>query len=178
MKIIRDGSVFIQKGDMAVLSASDMPIPASIFMKFFDQDVVINDGKNRYEFVEFNDESEIDFFKGLDWLIDYDEVKNLSGDDIQQLMYTTNTQRNVIAEKFNSMTPEEKENNQGMVNKCNLLLYKIDSLRDFYWFKQGYIKMQLPDGIDYPEGYVKEKGIRRVLGRFFNNKHKKNNLND
>ena len=35
-----------------------------------------------------------------------------------------------------------------MVSQCGLLDFKIYSLRNFLWFKQGHIKMKLPKGFE------------------------------
>lgn len=59
-----------------------MEIPTSIFMKVFDRDVIIINNRNRYDFVEFDAPEEIEFFKGIDWMIDYNEVKDLSEEGI------------------------------------------------------------------------------------------------
>ncbi len=69
MKIITDNAVYVQKNDIAYLNQIDLAIPASVFMKFFGNGIVINDS-NRYEFVKFEELEEIDFFKGIDRMID------------------------------------------------------------------------------------------------------------
>ena len=51
-------------------------------MKVFDRDVIIINNRNRYDFVEFDAPEEIEFFKGIDWMIDYNEVKDLSEEGI------------------------------------------------------------------------------------------------
>ena len=78
MKIITDSVAYVQKNDIAFLTQTDRAIPASIFMKVFGNGIVIIDDSNRYEFVEFEAPEEIEFFKSIDWMIDYNEVKDLS----------------------------------------------------------------------------------------------------
>ena len=68
------------------------------------------------------------------------------------------------------MSEEERKKHTDMVTKCDLLEFKFYSLRDVLWFKQGHISMELPEGIDYPEGYDQEKSVKKVLKR----KNKKN----
>ncbi len=82
MKIITNDSAYVQKNDISYLNLSDLPIPASIFMKVFGNGVTIINDSNRYDFVKFDEESEIEYFKDLDWMIDYNEVKDLSEDEI------------------------------------------------------------------------------------------------
>ena len=66
MKIITNNSVYVQKNDFVYLNESDLSIPVSIFMKVFGKGVtIINDG-NRYDFIKFDEESEIEYFKAID----------------------------------------------------------------------------------------------------------------
>ena len=170
MKIITNDSAYVQKNDISYLNSSDLPIPASIFMKVFGNGVTIINDSNRYDFVKFDEESEIEYFKDLDWMIDYNQVKDLSEDEMIKLAESIGEERDGIANSFNSMSEEERKKHTDMVTKCDLLEFKFYSLRDVLWFKQGYISMELPEGIDYPEGYDQEKSVKKVLKR----KNKKN----
>lgn len=170
VKIISNNAVYVQKNDVAYLNSSDLPIPASIFMKVFGNGITIIDDSNRYEFVKFEEESEIEYFKGLDWMIDYNEVKDLSEEEIIKLAENIGKEQEKIATTFNSMIEEERKKHTDMVTKCDLLEFKFYSLRDVLWFKQGHIPMELPEGIDYPDGYVQEKDIKKL----FKKKNRKN----
>lgn len=139
-------------------------------MKVFGSGIVIIDDSNRYEFVEFNTPKEIEFFKGIDWMIDYNEVKDLSEEETFELGQSILEEKNAIAKKFNSMSKEEKEKNRNMISQCKLLDFKIYSLRDFLWFKQGQIKMKLPNGVDSPNGFEQEKGIKKLVKTIINKK--------
>ena len=170
MKIITNNSVFVKKNDIAYLNQSDLAIPASIFMKVFGSGVVIIDDSNRYDFVEFNAPEEIEFFKGIDWMIDYNQVKDLSEKETIALGQSIAEEKNEIAQMFNSMTPEQRKENVNMVSRCELLDFKMYSLRDVLWFKQGHIKMELPEGVEFPAGFEPEKGIRKLIKTLFNKK--------
>jgi hypothetical protein len=69
-------------------------------------------------------------------------------------------------------SPANRKKNQKIVFECERLDFKMYSLRDALWFKQGYLQFVLPEGIDYPEGYktTQEKGLRRILNKLKNNK--------
>lgn len=168
MKIITNNVAYVQKNDIVCLNQTDLVIPASIFMKVFGNGIVIIDDSNRYEFVEFDAPEEIEFFKGIDWMIDYNEVKDLSEEEIIVLGQSIAEEKNNIAQRFNSMTPEERKENMNMVSQCELLDFKMYSLRDVLWFKQGHIKMELPEGVDLPAGLEQEKGIRKLIKTIFN----------
>lgn len=114
MKIITDNAVYVQKNDIAYLNQTDLAIPASIFMKVFGSGIVIIDDSNRYEFVEFDAPEEIEFFKGIDWMIDYNEVKDLSEEETITLGQSIAEEKNSIAQRFNSLTLEERKYEYGI----------------------------------------------------------------
>ena len=57
--------------------------------------------------------------------------------------------------------------NRDMVLQCELLDFKIYSLRDALWFKQGYIKIKLPEGIEFLPKVELEKNIKKQIRTLF-----------
>lgn len=170
MKIITNDAAYIQLNDITYLNQTDLPIPASIFTKVYGNGIFYVGDDNRYNFMKFDEESEIEFFKGIDWMIDFNSVKDLNEEETISLGQSIAEEKNTIAKKFNAMTDKEKEKNIDMVTQCELLDFKMYSLRDVLWFKQGHIKMTLPDCIDYEVNHEieKEKGLKKTLKRIFN----------
>lgn len=168
MKIITNEAVYVQKNDIGFLNQTDLQIPASIFMKVFGNRVTVINDSNRFEFVKFEEESEIEFFRSLDWIVDYNLVKNLDESQIIELGQAVAQQKNNIAQKYNAMTNDERIANEYMFYECQLLDFKMYSLRDIIWFKQGHIHFDLPDGIDFPATCKKdeEKGLSKILSKF------------
>ncbi len=169
MKIVTEKAVYVQKHDIAYLTHMRLSIPASIFLKVFGNGMVIIDDRNRYEFEKFEDPKEIEFFKGLDWIVDYQSVKDLSEEEIIKLGQGIAQAKNEIAQKFNAMSEVEREENLDMVTQCELLDFKMYTLRDILWFQQGHLKMTLPEGFDYPEKAIppKESGIQKIMRKIF-----------
>ncbi len=163
MKIITENAVYVQKNDITYLNHTDLPIPASIFIKVFGNGMVIIDDSNRYEFEKFEDNHEIEFFKRLDWIVDYNSVKDLSDDEIIEIGKSIAQSKNQIAKQFNSMSENERKENLEMVTQCELLDFKMYSLRDILWFKQGHLKMTLPEGVVQKD----EKGMQKLMRRIF-----------
>lgn len=157
MKIFKDNKVYVQKNDIAFLNHTDIAIPASIFMKVFGNGIVLIDDSNRYEFIEFDLPEEISFFEKLDWVVNYDDVKDLSDEETINLGQKIANEKNSLASKFNSMSEKDKKKNMDIVGKCELLDFKIYSLRDILWFKQGHIKMTLPGEEDKSNKGIKNK---------------------
>ena len=144
MKIMTDDAVYVQKNDLAYLNQTDLPIPASIFMKVFGS--------------------------GVDWMIDYNEVKDLSEEETIALGQSIAEEKNRIAQKFNSMSLKERNRNMDLVFQCELLDFKLCSLRDILFFKQGHIKMELPEMENISTEIVQEKGIKKLIKTIFDKK--------
>lgn len=171
MKIITNDAIYVQKNDIGYLNQTNITIPASIFMKVFGKGIVIIDNSNRYEFVKFEDQKEIEFFKGLDWIINYEDVRYLDEKEILKSGETISQEINNIAKTFNKMSEKEIAANVDMIDEYELLKYKLYSLRDVLWFIQGELKFTLPEGVEYPTYYQvkEEKGIKRLFKKIRRN---------
>lgn len=78
--------VYVQMEDLMFLVHYDLNtgIPASIFDKVFSGGALFVSDHNRFEFVSFDEEHEIAFFKKLDWMVDYKEYRTKSFDEMVQ----------------------------------------------------------------------------------------------
>jgi len=167
MKIIRDNAVYVQRNDIGFLNQTDLEIPVSIYLKVFGNGIVVIDARNRFEFVRFDEESEIKFFKEQNWIIDYDTIKDLDESQIIDLGQKIADEKNKIANEYNSMTEDEQFKNENMIFECEKLDYMIYSLVNIYWFKQGNLHFDLPDCIELPKiNEKKEKGFMKILNKF------------
>lgn len=169
MKIFTNNSVYVQKNDIAYLNCSGLDIPASIFMKVFGKGIVIIDDSNRYEFIEFNEPHEVEFFSCIDWIVDYNAVKDLSENEMIDMAQKIIEERNKIVDKYNSMSEIEREKNYDLSMKCDLLEFKMYSLRDILWYKQGHLKMNLPFDEEQNKKESK-KGFKNFVKRMFEKK--------
>ena len=168
MKIVTNNAVYVQKDDMIALNETDLPIPTSIFNKVWGVGITIIDGTNRYEFIKFEEEHEIEYFKELDWIVDYNELKDLDESEFIALGEKAAKEQKEIAEKYNFMTKEEQNKNQALVSRHQMLTFKIYSIRDVLWFKQGHIRFELPEGVEYPKWDEEKepKGFQKLLSKF------------
>ena len=92
MKMINKKAVYVQKKDIAILrkvwKLDDTVLPSSIFIKCIGEKSTIEDnGKDRLDFVMFENEDEIEFFKNIYWIYDYDKLKELNGEEIQNIYF-------------------------------------------------------------------------------------------
>ncbi len=143
MKIIKKDSVYVQKKDLMFIYIRDLPITETVALKICSNPNI--NENNQFEFVKFEDKETIKYFKNLDWIIDYEKVKNYSEDELIDICKKTVLESNKIADKFNKMNNALKEKNLDMIIRCELLEYKMHSIRDALWFKQGRITVTLPE---------------------------------
>lgn len=166
MKIIVDGKAYVQLNDIMYLinGLDGVSIPASIFNTVFkDGKPIICTDENRYEFVEFTDKDAIKFFSDLEFSVDYLTLKDLSEEEIIQKGVEVAEEKNKWAKKYNEMSDDDKRKNQDIVSKCEMLDFKMMSIRDIVWMKQGHLKIKLPKIV---EGSKKEKGISKIKNIF------------
>lgn len=143
-------SVYVQMEDIMHLHQSDMPIPASIFTKIF-HGIVIVDNSNRFDFVKFDEEHEIKFFRELDFILDYDYYKNLTDEQLDEEGQKLVDKSDEIAEKWNSMSPEEREKNINLFQEHENIDYMLKFLSTIYALKHGKISMPFPNFVQLPE---------------------------
>lgn len=136
--------VYVQMEDIAHLNNTDLPIPASIFTKVFKGVTIVNDS-NRFNFVRFDEEHEVKFFKELEFVIDYDKYKDLTDEQIEEKGQEFANKANEIASKWNSMTSEEKQQNKNLLEEYDNLKYMMLFLSEIYAVKHGKRSMPFPE---------------------------------
>ena len=103
------------------------------------------------------------FFEEMECSVNYLEFKDLSEEEMIQKGVAVAEEKNKWAKKYNEMSDEDKRKNQAIVSKCEMLDFKMMSIRDIVWMKQGHLKIKLPK-IDTEE--KKEKGLNKIK-KFF-----------
>lgn len=79
MKIIRNKEIYIQKTDIFLLSTSNTVIPKQVTINLLNKENLSEiNNDNKYDFIKFTEPEIIEFFSKLDWILNYDEVKDLN----------------------------------------------------------------------------------------------------
>ena len=147
MKIVTDNAVYIQNKDIIYLSRINVPVPSSLFNQIYNNDIVIIDDLNGNGFVKLDKDSEIQFFKSLDWIVDYQNVKDLNIDDFKKLKQKIINEKNQIANQYNSMSDKERKENINIVNRFDLLEYKLHSLKEILNYKLEQLDIKMPEEV-------------------------------
>lgn len=159
MKIIAENKIFVQKNDIAYLNSTDLDIPASIILEVYGKGLTIIDDSNRYEFIKYEQPHEIEFLKNLDFIVDYNEFKDLSENEIIEIAKEIIKKRNELARTFNKMDKNKRKKNINILYECEKLDFKINSIRDIIWFKNGDLNIKLPDETDTIKN---EKSLKKI----------------
>lgn len=155
MKIITESSVYVQRKDIGELLRSDMPMPGLISLLGNSSFSAFINNINGEEFVRFVEDDECQYFMNQDWILDFDDVKNLSFDELIKLGQQTSNERNDISNKFNSLPKKEKnELYDETILTCKLLDHKIRSIKDFIFIKKGLIAVPWPIDVKIPENMI------------------------
>lgn len=141
MKIITKDAAYVQKCDLIYLFSSKISIPDSIKERM----VEIYTSYEDKQFVKFVNIIEINFFNHLDWIIDYNKVKVLPINKLNEYGEQLINKKNEMLTTFNNMGPISQRNNLHLVTQADLLYYKACSLVDIIWLKNGDTTLELPE---------------------------------
>ena len=136
--------VYVQMQDIMHLNQSDLPIPASIYIKVFTGITIVDDS-NRFDFVRFDEEHEVSFFRDLEFVIDYEKYKDLTDEQLKEEGKKLAVKANEIAEKWNNMSEEERKQNTNLLQEHKNLGYMLNFLSEIYAVKHHKKKMPFPE---------------------------------
>lgn len=129
--------VYVQLGDIMELIQTNNTIPVSIVDKIFGKEKLIVADEKKDEFVEFNDTEEIEFFKSIEWILDYKKYKNLTQEELKFLFEENIEESNNIIIKYNQLSYEEKINDSNIHERYNTIQLKNEDIKKFYFMKSG-----------------------------------------
>lgn len=173
MKVFRNNKIYVQKNDIMFAFNHSNSIPSVIINQFF-KGIVIVDDNNRMDFVSFEDKAAIDYFSKLDYIINYDDYKNLTVEELDEKLKVLIETIDTIATKHNNLSREKRAKNYSLVkDECEKLEYVINYLDEIIKIKLGTNHMDIPGEIvdaDFSEiEPVREiedsnnKGIKRFI---------------
>ena len=160
MKIIKDDTIYVQVKDLRQLNESNNILSHSILYSIYLKFSNFNN-YNDDEFIAFNNKDA--YFNNITWIINFDDIKMLFEDEIIDICNKLIYERNVIADKYNALSPKARVKSRYMFNKSKILEYQINSYKDIIKIMHGNKKIELPDGIEFPPGFIKENKIKSLF---------------
>ena len=147
--LIKDNKdkLYLQISDIIFIFQHELVLPESV-KQDFNEKLKIKTTRgledNPYTFKLFTEPETIEFINGLDYIVDYNEYKQLSVPEIYEKAYLLQDKKQELAVSFNKLSLKDREKKQDVVNLCDELDFTILSLRDLVWFKEGSISMIIP----------------------------------
>jgi len=157
MKVFKNGKVYVQNEDLILILRSGELMPTSVLEKFYGNGPVIIVQDNMEDYVEFEETDQVEFFKRLDWIVDYDEVKNLSLEELEKLYDATKDEMVKIRNKYSDLSQNDDCYEKDSI-RFELLGNKLYSLSKIQYFKARKLELALPN----------ETGICRLIRKFKN----------
>lgn len=170
MKIFRNNKAYIQNEDITKLlmyaSNKGIELPSQFFDRCFCPIFVCTED-NRSGFISFDDQSQIELVRKLDYIIDYDDIKDKTISELIDMLVSIENEMNERIRTYESLDDKKKKEvyieNSVLVD---LYRHKINALYDFILFKKGERDIRLPRGVEYPSD-VPKKGINSLLKKLF-----------
>ena len=157
MKVFKNGKVYVQNEDLILILRSGELMPTSVLEKFYGNGPVIIVQDNMEDYVEFEETDQVEFFKRLDWIVDYDEMKNLSLEELEKLYDDTKDEMVKIRNKYSDLSQNDDCYEKDSI-RYELLGNKLYSLSKIQYFKARKLELALPN----------ETGICRLIRKFKN----------
>ena len=145
--------VYVQMNDILYLiHETDIPVSGSIFTKAFPDFTGMNivTDKNRFDFVRFEDSSDVKFFKKLDFILDFDQYKNLTDAQLEKEIRNLEARAEEIAKKWNKMTKKQRRNKKSLYEEHRNINYIICFLLEVYDVVHGRKTMPFPKFVKIP----------------------------
>jgi len=103
MKIFRDNRVYVQLKDLQFLFNNiSTPIPHSVFKKALKRAMDMTD-EDRDEFIMFDQEDEIELFRKVKSIVDFDELMEMTDREYEDFILSTKSRMNHLKEKASGL---------------------------------------------------------------------------
>lgn len=137
--------VYVQMKDLGFINTTNTIIPGPIYIEIIPMLIEIIGDENCSDYACFDDSDVVMFFKGLDFIADYDEYANLSFDEIEIKLNNIVEEAEVIVLKYNSMSGKEQAKNKKLLEAYGKLEYKHQSVSELYFAKKNDVVLQIPN---------------------------------
>lgn len=177
MKIFRGDSVYIQKKDASDI-AHMKPTNANVMMGIIEacggDCFYCSGGDDNFRFIKIVGNSLIEWVREQEWILDYDEVKDKTKEEIMDFGQSLAEQKNQLASRYNRMSRLEQHKTKGreLYLKCECLTSKMYQVADYVHYLEGKCVYEFPIGVEPPAAKKgsnednKKTVFQRVKGLF------------
>lgn len=116
---------YVQVRDILYLKSLNIAIPSFVLDKINKEDI---ENKSTIDFIKFDDQLAINYFYNQEYIINYDDYKDLTLEQIEEKEKELNETINKNKEKIENMDKNERQAIYDLVDLINDLKYRLDSL--------------------------------------------------
>lgn len=144
--------VYVQLCDIGMLLHSDEVVPLSVYKCL--KDIRCINEYNRFLFVEFTDNNEIEFFKSISWILDFKKYKNLTENKLLDRLQLVEEKMEDIAREYKKQAINEGIRNDELMLKYDCIEYMGATIYNILSWKKGLIDIPFPEVVDNDASYV------------------------
>ena len=137
--------VYVQREDLMYVLHYCLSIPNVLINDFFLETQDMTE-ENKDDFISFPNKSVIEFFKKLDWVIDYKEYRKLSMEDIMYKSTEITGDINKLNEALEKASSTDKK--KLILARLAVVTYKAETIKNYYDYRDGLIDLEIPICID------------------------------
>jgi hypothetical protein len=160
MKIIKGNFIYIELEDLSYVVKKGIGVPKNLIQMTIEQGYVFADKNNMYKFIGYKDPKIIEYFKEQDFVIDYEEIKDLSIDKLIQKCDRYIDDRDLLSEEYSMMDTYSKEKYKDDLKTIDDLEYKYYQVNKYLLFKSGDNEFGLPEEVYSPK---KESILKNIF---------------
>ena len=139
MKVFKDNKVYVQLKDLKYMFENGgIAIPQSIYKKALKRSLDMT-ASDKNEFIMFDDISDVEFFKTVPFIIDLDEVKNMTDEEYNNFMLSSQTK--LIVYKTKAESAKKFFELLNLRNKYKNECHKIIDVKEARRIKTSKIKL-------------------------------------
>ena len=136
MKVFINNTLYVQRKDLMNILIFDINMPKNLKENLKRMDLSED---NQNSFVRFTIKDEINYYNSLPWIISYDEYKDLTDKELLELGNKIDRKmKRILSKSINS--PKKNE----YLDEYKKLALQMQSLREFFWYKRGFINIEVP----------------------------------
>ncbi len=143
--------MYVQLKDISFLLHSNVKVPKSIYMAVLDDSVPVNEHKST-DFYTYTAEKDIEFLSGLDFIVDYKELRSLEPGELKMMMNDIDDEIRDNATAYDTL-PADQKRDKSYYYRIEQLDYKRKSVKEIHDALVGKISLELPSVPD-SDGFI------------------------
>lgn len=135
MKIFKDENVYVQIRDLGFISA----IYGQRKKQLFRDEFIMNE-QNHLQFVSFSDPEIISYFKNCDWIINYDDFKTKTIEELYQYEQELDKKRNLVMKNYRKNLEKEES-----ILRYNQIEFEKRTIEILIQYQLGNLELAIPN---------------------------------